>query len=129
MNSEEINIETFFEKAKEGKLFASLCLNCGKLSLPPRKICPSCFSNRASWKELKNEGIIESYTVIHVAPKRLEKEVPYTVCLVKLDEGLKMLVRMKTKEEVKIGDRIKIIVVDSERTEWPNWPYFLGEKL
>ncbi len=129
--SEEISIEGFFERASKGELYASVCLDCGYLSVPPRKICHKCFSTNAGWKKLKGEGIIESFTIIHVAPKRLEKEAPYAVCLIKLDEGIKILARMKvsSKEELKIGERIKIKAVDSGSQEWPMWPYLIAEKL
>ncbi|HLI47020.1 MAG TPA: Zn-ribbon domain-containing OB-fold protein [Geobacterales bacterium] len=125
--SEEITIENFYSKAKSGKLFASQCIDCGKLSLPPRKICPVCYSTKATWRELGNEGIIESFTIIHVPPKRFEHEVPYGVCLIELNEGIKVLARTTMLEKLKIGQKVKLKIIDAQRNEWPDWPYFTIE--
>ncbi|MDT7891451.1 MAG: Zn-ribbon domain-containing OB-fold protein [Thermoproteota archaeon] len=128
--SEEISIEEFYRKASNGELYASMCMNCGKLSLPPRKICPSCFSNKLTWKKISNEGEIESFTIIHVAPKSFGDEVPYAVCLIRLKDNVKILARMKENlNEIKIGQKVKIVFKKTERTEWPIWPLLYAEKL
>lgn len=128
--STQVSIEEFYRRAAEGKLFASICLECKTLSIPPRKICPKCNSSNADWYELKNTGEIESFTIIYVPPKIFEKEAPYAVCLIKLDEGVKILARMKIKEkQPKIGERVSIKAEKNYLETWPSWPFLIAEFL
>jgi uncharacterized OB-fold protein len=130
--SEEILVEEFYRRINNEEIWVSKCNDCGKLTLPPRKICPYCSSVNTSWERIRNEGIIESYTIIHVAPKLFEKEVPYYVCLIKLEGDVRILARKKYSENEKInlGDKVRIKVLPSHfDLSWPSWPIISFEKL
>lgn len=129
--TEEVLIEEFYNKLKNNEIFVSKCNNCGKLSLPPRKICPSCNSTDYSWIKLKNEGEIESFTIIYAPPKSFKEEAPYAVCLVKLENKVKILGRIKisSHNEIKIKDKVRIVVKNKKKYSWPYWPEIFFEKL
>jgi hypothetical protein len=71
-------------KAKYG-LIGRKCLGCGKVAFPPREVCLGCGRTDFEGVKLSGSGQILSWTIIHVPPEG--KEAPYTVALVKLNEG------------------------------------------
>lgn len=76
----------------EHQLMAARCRDCGELHLPPRPLCPVCYSQRMEWVELAGSGRLAGFTTIHVAPTAMVeagygRDKPYCVGVVKLDEG------------------------------------------
>ena len=103
------------------------CLSCGRLLVPPRPVCPSCYGSEFEWVELSGEGVIESYTVIHVAPPRFQEEAPYIVAIVRLKEGVKLPGRLVgvEPEEVKVGMPVRVeFVPEAGEESWPRWPTY-----
>jgi len=119
-------IDSFYKLLGEGKLMGSKCRSCGRLLIPPRPVCPSCYGTDMEWVELKGEGTVESFTVIHVAPPQFSDEVPYVVALVRLDEGVRLPGRLTgvEPEEVKVGMRVRIEFEGPRGGGWPNWPSY-----
>jgi len=119
-------IDSFYKLLGEGKLMASRCRSCGKLLVPPRPLCPSCYGTDMEWVELKGEGTVESFTVIHVAPPQFAEEVPYVVALVRLDEGVRLPGRLVgvEPEKVKVGMRVKVEFEGPRGEGWPGWPTY-----
>ena len=72
-------------------LIGARCANCGKVFFPKRSICPEC--RRASIGkieeyELRNEGTVFTYSVIHEAPAENNKLKPYAIAMVKTEDGI-----------------------------------------
>ena len=83
---------SFWEAAKTGRLFLPKCNACGKFWFPPSRRCPHCLSSDFVWRESKGEGRIYSFVVYHrVYHPGFEGAVPYTVGIVELDEGPRLL--------------------------------------
>lgn len=59
---------------------------CGAVHFPPRRVC-ECGSSELQQHSFSGNGTIESFTVIHVGPTGFEKQTPYNVALIRLDEG------------------------------------------
>jgi hypothetical protein len=76
------------------RLEATRCGDCGRVSYPPRRICPACRSTDAETIELSHEGRIVTYTVIHVPPDDFLMEAPYALAVVETPEGAKMMVQV-----------------------------------
>ena len=47
----------------EKKIMGKKCARCSRTYVPPRKVCPLCFTENAEWVEVADEGILQSYTV------------------------------------------------------------------
>lgn len=77
----------FFNALLEGKLLGMKCRDCGAYTCPPKYTCNSCSSRNLEKVSLSGKGTIKTYTVTYVAPMGYEKEVPYVVALVELEEG------------------------------------------
>ncbi len=105
-----LTYEKWAEAFKQGKLLGLKCKSCGAVFSPPSMVCRECGSEDVEVTEVNDEGVIDTYTVIHVAPLGYEKEVPYIVARAKMNEGFIMVGRVIDipPEEVTIGAKIKV---------------------
>jgi uncharacterized OB-fold protein len=60
--------EPFWAAAKEGRLVAPQCADCGTFRLPPTPFCPNCRSTVLDWPELSGEATVYSFAVVHGFP-------------------------------------------------------------
>jgi uncharacterized OB-fold protein len=60
--------EPFWQAAKESRLVAPQCANCGHFRLPPTPFCPECQSRDVTWVELSGRGVVFSFAVVHGFP-------------------------------------------------------------
>jgi uncharacterized OB-fold protein len=103
----------FWEGAREGKLLAQQCADCGHRQHPPSPVCRSCLSDRVSPTELSGRGTVYTYTVTtHVFHPSFAEKVPYILVVVELEEqpGLKMLSRMTdcTEDDVRVDMEVEV---------------------
>lgn len=87
-------VQDFAVHLKEGRLMGSVCKSCGYSTFPPRADCPSCLSGDFSFKEWSGKGTLYTYTTIAAAPTGFEDVVPYTIGVVDLTEGGRLLAWM-----------------------------------
>lgn len=92
-------------------LKAEVCDACGKAIFPPRDVCPHCAEQRQTWTTLSGRGEVYSYTTMHNAPAGFEEFAPYTVALVKLDEGPMVTAQLTDVDarEVFIGMPVEMV--------------------
>lgn len=69
------------------RLEGGKCTDCGSLFFPARSMCPECRSERVSPYQFSGRGRVYSYSTVYQAPAGFEEYVPYTVALVRLEEG------------------------------------------
>jgi hypothetical protein len=119
-------IESFYKLIAQKKLMAAKCQWCGRLLLPPRPVCSGCHSKDLEWTELKGEGELLTYTVIHVAPKQFQSMIPYAVGIVKLKEGPQLpgMIRDTKLDKIKVGMKLLIDFDTMLPSEWPRWPRY-----
>jgi uncharacterized protein len=98
----------------EKKIIGTRCSACDKVFLPPRKVCPSCFTENREWVRLSDQGALLSFTVarrrLAAIPK--DRKIPVIWGLIKLDGAdtamLHYLDEVKP-ENVTIGMRVKAV--------------------
>jgi uncharacterized OB-fold protein len=100
------------ENPSRYNLKAIRCGNCGKVFFPPRAVCSVCHRKSIGKMEcmnLKGEGEVYSFTVVHEAPSQLEMLKPYVVVMVKMDEGVMLTSQLIDTDapDVKIGMRVR----------------------
>lgn len=91
-------------------LIGSECTTCGTAFFPQRQVCPNCRrKGKIKDKEYKGTGEIYSYTIIHAPPRGFEYKKPYSLAIVKLDEGPMLTAQIVdcNPEEVSIGVKVK----------------------
>ena len=60
--------EPFWQAARERRLVAPKCSECGTFRLPPTPFCPSCQSKAVTWVELSGRATVYSFAVVHGFP-------------------------------------------------------------
>lgn len=97
---------------RDEQLLLQSCTACGAVQFYPRTLCTSCKATRLKWIEASGYGSIHSFTTVH-RRAYAELEVPYTILLVDLDEGPRMLSRLvRGPYDIRIGLRVVATWVD-----------------
>lgn len=101
----------FWAAAKEQRLAAQQCSDCGNVFFPPGACCPRCMSQKLSWKPLSGRGTIESWTVFHqLYYKGFAQELPYNVAVIRLDEGVSLMSNVTgiANEKLRAGMKVEV---------------------
>lgn len=69
------------------QLVGETCDNCGVKLFPPRDVCLVCEKPAQELYTFTGVGEVYSFTTIYDAPAGFSATAPYTVALVKLEEG------------------------------------------
>lgn len=81
--------------------------SCGQVHFPPRAVC-ECGNDKLEPFTFCGNGEIVSYTTIHVGPSGFEKNTPYNVALIKLDEG-PVISGAVVDKTVEIGQKVRSV--------------------
>lgn len=124
-------IESFYSLIAERKLMAAKCKRCGKLLVPPRPMCTDCYSKDLEWTQLKGEGKLLTYTVIHVSPKQFESMIPYAVGIAQLTEGPQLpgMIRDIKPDKIRVGMKLRVDFDTALPSEWPQWSRYYFKPL
>ncbi|MCX6065150.1 MAG: zinc ribbon domain-containing protein, partial [Chloroflexi bacterium] len=70
----------------EQKILANRCSGCGKVYVPPRKNCATCFTeiSTENWLELGNEGTVTAFTVVRYAYPLQPVAPPFAYAIIQL---------------------------------------------
>ena len=79
--------EPFWQAAKEQRLTACQCAQCGQFRMPPTAYCPNCSSRDKAWPTLPGTATVFSFAVCNKNPKTGEDYV-YVPVVVDLDGAL-----------------------------------------
>lgn len=60
---------------------------------------------------MSGRGTLYSYSKIWAGPEVFGEELPYTVCVVDLDEGLRLGSRLLEAVEPRVGERVTAVYV------------------
>lgn len=104
----------FFENLKEGRFTTTKCKECGKVSFPPRILCPECLSETFEWTDLPTEGSVEFFTELEAGvPVGFQKPLVHAYIRFSNDFHLvASIVGLKSADEVKKGSKVKLKVFD-----------------
>jgi uncharacterized OB-fold protein len=92
-------------------LVGEVCPHCNAKLFPPRDICPECGQEARTPYQFSGRGEVYSYTTIYDPPAGYEENAPYTVALVKLEEGPIVTAQLTDlgDEPVKIGTPVEMV--------------------
>ncbi len=105
-------VQDFAVHLKDGRLMGSVCKSCGYSTFPPRADCPQCLSGEFSFREWNGKGKLYTHSTIHAAPTGFEDAAPYTVGVVDLDDGGRLLAWIGEtipREAIQIGMEIQVV--------------------
>jgi uncharacterized protein len=108
----------FISLRDDQKILGTKCTQCGKTYVPPRKTCPTCFTQNEEWIEVSPVGTLVTYTVVRRQLASLPKKPPIIYGLIHLegsDTSLLHIIDEVKPEEVKVGMKLQAKFA-SERT-------------
>lgn len=120
----------FFTDLRDNQhLAGTKCPSCKKVFMPPRSICPDCFSKMEELVELPPTGTLLTYTVVNYTYSTYyqPKQAPYIVGIIKLDgadTGLCHLLDEVKPKDVKIGMRVQAVLKDERKGDILDIAYF-----
>ena len=92
-------------------LVGEVCPHCNDKIFPPRDVCPHCGGEAKKEFTFSGRGEVYSYTMMQDAPSGFEETTPYTVALVKLEEGPVVTAQLTDlgNNQVKIGMPVEMV--------------------
>jgi uncharacterized protein len=111
----EAKTEEFLKYLEQGKVMTTRCKKCGSAHFPPKMDCPACLQSDVEWFEIKNNGKLVTYSVVHYGPSGFEDQAPYTIAIGDFN-GVRVFGRISkdvTEKDIKPGMAIMIIPVKS----------------
>jgi len=102
----------FWEGCQQGALRMQKCTDCSHIRYPLSHVCPKCLSYNFEWTELSGRGEVFSYIVFYqLYNKAFEKDIPYNVAMVQLEEGPRMYSNIVgvDNDAVKVGDQVEVV--------------------
>lgn len=82
----------YWEGLQQRKLLMPRCDECHRYWFPPSALCPHCSSETWTWTATSGRGRVFSYVVYHrVYHPGFAEDVPYTVAVIELEEGPRMI--------------------------------------
>lgn len=101
----------FWEAAKEKRLTACRCGDCGHFRMPPSPYCPNCQSTQKAWPDLPGTGTIFSYAICSKNPATGEDYV-YVPVVVSLDgtDDARLVSNLGgiDADDVRIGQKVQV---------------------
>lgn len=101
----------FWEATRHHRLVLQWCVTCERAIFYPREVCPGCLGTDLEWRPASGDGTVYAVTVEHRPQNPAMRELaPYTVALVDLDEGVRMLSSVVgvDPESVTVGQRVHV---------------------
>jgi uncharacterized OB-fold protein len=93
------------------RLVGEVCDACQSPIFPPRDVCPECAAPAKTPFAFSGRGEVYSYSTVHEPPAGFEENAPYTVALVRLEEGPLVTAQLTDVEadQVEIGMPVEMV--------------------
>jgi len=80
-----VAVGKFLTGLKKGVLLGIYCPHCGRTLVPPRAFCELCFKPLNRWVELKDRGIINTFSVSFVNWDATRREIPEVPAVIEIE--------------------------------------------
>jgi len=105
------SVPLFWRRIKHRyQLVGVKCKTCGGVFYPPKPICPHCRrEGELEEVKLRPTGKIVTFSIVRAPPKGFEKEAPYPIAIVELDDGPRLTTQIVDyePEDLEIGRRVE----------------------
>jgi uncharacterized protein len=98
-------------KKQRLSLVGEVCPHCDAKIFPPRDVCNECGGEAKTTFQFSGRGEVFSHTTIYDAPSGFEEYTPYTVALIKLEEGPVVTAQLTDlgEQPVEIGMPVEMV--------------------
>ena len=120
LNISQTKVKRFVDELAAGRIMATRCKKCGKTYYPPVADCSNCMQSDMEWKQISHEGILATFTKIHVPPEHFavrQSLMPFSsiqfepcpIGLLEVEGGLKIMGWMPKADvkKIKVGMKMK----------------------
>jgi uncharacterized protein len=92
-------------------LIGEVCPHCDAKLFPPRDVCPECGKDAKTAFAFSGRGEVYSFTTVYEPPAGYEEYAPYTVALIKLEEGPLVTAQLTDLDngKVEIGAPVEMV--------------------
>ena len=104
------------------KILAVKCSSCGRVYVPPRRVCGKCFAEMTEWVEVGPQGTLTAFTVLmfsFVDPETgEERPVPYGYGYIRFDgadNSFPHFLDETDYRKIKIGARVEPVFEEKRR--------------
>ena len=115
----------FFQEIKEHKRFlGTRCPKCGRVLVPPRRICGPCFQELDELVELSDTGTIMAFSVVNypfIDPATgIQRPIPYTYGYINIDGSdniFSHIINETDANKIKVGMKVRAVFKESQEME------------
>ena len=92
-------------------LIGEECPDCKHKIFPPRDVCPECGSPAHAPYVFSGKGEVYSFSHVYQATASHEEQAPYTVAMIKLEEGPLVTAQLTdvNRDEIEIGMPVEMV--------------------
>jgi uncharacterized OB-fold protein len=113
----------FFQELKDNcRIIGIRCPKCGRVYVPPRRVCGACFVENKEFVEVGPKGVIGTFTIVRYAfidPETGEqKPVPYGYGFVRFDGAdslFQHFIELTDESKIKVGARVEPVFADKRK--------------
>ena len=84
----------FWEGCAANELRFPVCDDCGVATFFPSVACQGCHGSSLTWKAASGRGEVVTYTVVERAMGAFSADAPFTLAIVRLEEGPQLMSRL-----------------------------------
>ena len=111
----DLDSRFYWDGLRQHRLLVQRCPACGQYRFPPLPACPTCGTPGGTVVETAARGRVYSWVVVHRAlVAREEAEVPYTVTVVELSAGCRVVARLDAGDDVAADQDVEGVYVDHD---------------
>jgi uncharacterized protein len=104
----------YWAALEQEQLVIQRCTDCSELQMYPRRSCISCGASELTFEPASGNGSLYSFTtVVKYPPSDFVGDLPYTLGIVHLTEGPRMLARIvgATDDELRCDMPVKLTTI------------------
>lgn len=106
----------FDEMNTSGRIMGIRCTRCHGVLLPPREMCDACYAPTGTWTDVKDTGVLQAFSIIHLKFVGQTREPPYVYAEIILDGASTKIIHVldgvdipSAPKTLKPGMRVKAV--------------------
>ncbi len=109
--------KVWFERLRAHELVIHRCTGCSRAVFPLRTVCPHCHGESLDLETVTGRGTVHAFTTqLRASHPFFAPDAPYTLVLVDLEEGVRMLANLIdcAPDDARIGMPVEAVFDDVE---------------